>query len=418
MTKRPDKKAPEPAKTEGEKAQQEVSKESEILQSLDLDKLPFNIFQESKEFNISAPLINENDMIDDPLAQYKANMIQGMNNSIIDLAKPYYGYTLEESKILNPKSDKEGGGGSILGNLFSSAMATISSLFGGKDGEIQCVWVRIPFIHAKTVTSPDSSPNKNAALRSHTLAFLDTTIFDPSTKIEKNKLVKIIFTDQTLSFAKIIGITGQQAGAMGGGGFSASGLSALSGAGSSADIQQLAANYEGRRLNCASGSPPSGALAALGIKVKKLCPEQQNAANIIIAMCAQTCQQWGIPDKWPILAIPMLTNSIRESSLDPKAVGDHGCSIGLFQLNTCGGVGTTALKSGWATSKEQLKDPYLNAQIFISRTCGNIKSISSAVAAGDIIRACKAIVEDGERPLDKDGEVRERTALMLAYFGR
>lgn len=49
-----------------------------------------------------------------------------------------------------------------------------------------------------------------------------------------------------------------------------------------------------------------------------------------------------------------------ESAFDPNAVGDNGCSIGLFQLNTCGGQG-----SDYATNPNALKDPKLNAQIAI-----------------------------------------------------
>lgn len=47
-----------------------------------------------------------------------------------------------------------------------------------------------------------------------------------------------------------------------------------------------------------------------------------------------------------------------ESGFDPDAVGDAGCSIGLLQLNTCGGQG-----SDYADNKDALKDPRLNMQV-------------------------------------------------------
>jgi hypothetical protein len=52
--------------------------------------------------------------------------------------------------------------------------------------------------------------------------------------------------------------------------------------------------------------------------------------------------------------------AMAESGFDPNAVGDNGCSIGLFQLNTCGGQG-----SDYANNKDALKDPKLNARIAI-----------------------------------------------------
>src|SRR3990167_115423 len=52
--------------------------------------------------------------------------------------------------------------------------------------------------------------------------------------------------------------------------------------------------------------------------------------------------------------------AMSESNFDPNAVGDAGCSIGLFQLNTCGGQG-----SDYADNRDALKDPHLNATIAI-----------------------------------------------------
>lgn len=47
-----------------------------------------------------------------------------------------------------------------------------------------------------------------------------------------------------------------------------------------------------------------------------------------------------------------------ESGFDPNAVGDAGCSIGLLQLNTCGGQG-----NDYRNNKDALKDPKLNLQV-------------------------------------------------------
>jgi len=45
-----------------------------------------------------------------------------------------------------------------------------------------------------------------------------------------------------------------------------------------------------------------------------------------------------------------------ESLANPQAIGDGGCSIGLFQLNRCGGQG-----QGYTVA--QLQDPVFNAQL-------------------------------------------------------
>lgn len=47
-----------------------------------------------------------------------------------------------------------------------------------------------------------------------------------------------------------------------------------------------------------------------------------------------------------------------ESGFNPNAVGDAGCSIGLLQLNTCGGQG-----SDYASNPDALKDPVLNMEV-------------------------------------------------------
>jgi hypothetical protein len=52
--------------------------------------------------------------------------------------------------------------------------------------------------------------------------------------------------------------------------------------------------------------------------------------------------------------------ALAESGLMSNAVGDAGCSIGLFQLNTCGGQG-----SAYADNPDALKDPRLNCRIGI-----------------------------------------------------
>lgn len=68
---------------------------------------------------------------------------------------------------------------------------------------------------------------------------------------------------------------------------------------------------------------------------------------------SRVAQELGVD---PRLAI---ADATVESGLNPTAVGDSGCSYGLFQLNTCGGEGT-------GMSYGQLVDPETNARRALS----------------------------------------------------
>lgn len=73
----------------------------------------------------------------------------------------------------------------------------------------------------------------------------------------------------------------------------------------------------------------------------------------VVAAIVQAAREQGVD---PVLA---LATAFQESGLNPNAVGDQGCSIGLFQLNTCGGEGV-------GLSSAQLHDPLTNARRALS----------------------------------------------------
>ncbi len=75
------------------------------------------------------------------------------------------------------------------------------------------------------------------------------------------------------------------------------------------------------------------------------------------------------PDLWELL----LAIAGPESTWRPDAIGDDGCSIGLVQLNTCGGVGT-----GYSIA--QLMDPITNFSI-------GAQQIRAGLAAGESLYA-------------------------------
>ncbi len=66
---------------------------------------------------------------------------------------------------------------------------------------------------------------------------------------------------------------------------------------------------------------------------------------------SEEAEKYNLPEWIP------LTIAEHESRLNPRAVGDHGTSFGLFQLHRGGGIAPENV------TDEQLKDPRINAQI-------------------------------------------------------
>ena len=92
-----------------------------------------------------------------------------------------------------------------------------------------------------------------------------------------------------------------------------------------------------------------------------------------------------------------MANAIGESNLDPTAVGDDGHSIGLFQENRDGGLGT-------GHSVASLENPQTNIRIALDAA----EQYSAFAAATTINGAVAAFVSDVERPTDIPGQTAER----------
>jgi uncharacterized protein (TIGR02594 family) len=93
-----------------------------------------------------------------------------------------------------------------------------------------------------------------------------------------------------------------------------------------------------------------------------------------------------------------LANAIAESGLDPNAhaiVGED--SVGLFQLNRNGGLGT-------GHSVSELMDPDANIAIIVAQA----KTVRDFVSASSLSAAMDAFVTDIERPRDAQGEIAKR----------
>lgn len=104
--------------------------------------------------------------------------------------------------------------------------------------------------------------------------------------------------------------------------------------------------------------------------------------------------------------IAALANAIGESKLNPKAHNTHGeDSVGLFQLNRNGGVGS-------GHSVERLKDPAFNTQLIIAEA-GRFADFKKAA---DLHTAVDVFVRRVERPADKPGQVAKRFKIAQALI--
>lgn len=95
-----------------------------------------------------------------------------------------------------------------------------------------------------------------------------------------------------------------------------------------------------------------------------------------------------------------IANAYQESRFNPKAAGDGGNSIGLFQANMKGGEGR-------GHTKENLMDPEYNTDVIINAA----KRSSNFTNATSLEDAVKYFTKEVEIPADKDGtEVATRLA--------
>jgi uncharacterized protein (TIGR02594 family) len=104
--------------------------------------------------------------------------------------------------------------------------------------------------------------------------------------------------------------------------------------------------------------------------------------------------------------IAALANAIGESNLNPRAHATHGeDSVGLFQLNRNGGVGS-------GHSVERLMDPAFNTQLIIAEA-GRFADFKKAA---DLHAAVDVFVRRVERPADKPGQVAKRFKIAQALI--
>lgn len=118
----------------------------------------------------------------------------------------------------------------------------------------------------------------------------------------------------------------------------------------------------------------------------------------ILQAIAKAAQDTGVPYN------VALATAMAESGLNATIVGDHGCSHGLFQLNTCGGEGA-------GMSAAELNDPYTNAVTALRQF--------AAVAQQDptIVNDPGRWAATAQRPADPTGYATRVNNLMQSGFG-
>lgn len=112
----------------------------------------------------------------------------------------------------------------------------------------------------------------------------------------------------------------------------------------------------------------------------------------------------------PAVVAAALVNALAESGLNPRAAGDSGWSIGLFQMNRKAGAGK-------GHSVAELEDPTQNVRILLSVEKKALAKVEAAVKAGaGIAEAAGLFAVYVERPRDTVGEKARRAAAVARYF--
>lgn len=108
------------------------------------------------------------------------------------------------------------------------------------------------------------------------------------------------------------------------------------------------------------------------------------------------------------VAAAAIVNAIAESGLNAEAVGDHGKSIGLFQLHEKGG--------GYGMTAAQRKDPTLNTKRIIEQAKKSKSFMEVATTELSIPKLAAAFSTYVERPSNKAAAETYRAALAARYF--
>lgn len=180
--------------------------------------------QGPESLSITVPKTTIENYYDDSMVIFSANAKNIGRSQNINLSKPFYGYTLDDSELI--AGDELAKKGFLLNSIAYTQVHNQASV----------VHIRVPYIHTRTLPLPDDYSDTyqyNNVLKSHTYCTLDPTLFVQNMPIKKNTLVKIQFLDQGLRTAIIIGVAGAAFG----------GLTAFLRQGTGTGVSGINANY-------------------------------------------------------------------------------------------------------------------------------------------------------------------------------
>lgn len=140
---------------------------------------------------------------------------------------------------------------------------------------------------------------------------------------------------------------------------------------------------------------------------------QKENAKIIENIFKEKLQGKGLSDEAIAKIIAAaIVNAYKESGLNASAVGDHGNSIGLFQLHIRG--------AGHDMSVEERQDPVTNTKTIIERevlgSFGRVL-IARAKAGATVTELAAVFSKYIERPRDVYGAMQARSKSALKMFG-
>ena len=137
----------------------------------------------------------------------------------------------------------------------------------------------------------------------------------------------------------------------------------------------------------------------------RLGAEAHRAVQAIIPRIRQWAAAWGVPavGLWCILA----ANAWAESQFNPRAAGDGGWSIGLWQCNRRAGLGKPY-------SVAQLQDPVFNLDV-VANEAQRLGLPAKLRAGMSISDAAAWFCANVERPSDIPGQSRIRAGHADAF---
>lgn len=112
-------------------------------------------------------------------------------------------------------------------------------------------------------------------------------------------------------------------------------------------------------------------------------------------------------------------NAYAESAWDSAAVGDHGRSVGLFQLEDGGGLGgkiALPMIGGKPNPADPRFDPDVNIDTVIAACRADFDICSLAQDGADVAELVEHFCREIERPADPSGESMRRRNLVPILF--